>query len=184
MRRPLTFAVALSLLVATTAAAEAPFRVRTEDASTFQCRNEFCTTLQVTHETFSDGRDFTMLVFFHHDPTGALIEIAGCPSGFTGIPNEAFFMAKPGHARLRFGSCIATWDENGDRSVETDLTEITTERTLIGIERHKLTEKSDQVSADVEGSIGPVVIGAVPPSEGFSSAFLTFRKTTSRTRLK
>jgi hypothetical protein len=186
----LLFAMGLAVVLSKPTAAEEPFRVKTEVADLRQCQVEVCLTLQVTRSTFSNGNVETLLFFSHQapGPSGDPILIPGFPSGFTLIPSEHFFMNRQGtRARLIFSGANVAWGATDELRFDSDLTEIERRKLPDGdFSIFRLTERGEQVSAEAEGTIGPLVINsaAVPASEGFATGALVQRVTTTRTRIK
>ncbi|HSF04480.1 MAG TPA: hypothetical protein VLG10_01695 [Methylomirabilota bacterium] len=153
--------------------------VDTEDAYATQCRAGICATLQVTRSRYSHGAVSTLLFFSAYDERGNPIPIPGFPSGFTGIASEHFVMSPQGtQATLNYSGVSVTWEANG---VVRKKTEDGT-----GSARSRVSEREQQLSAAVKGAVGPIVFNPAAPRRpgDFGSAFLTLRKTMSRTRVK
>jgi hypothetical protein len=164
------------------AAAAPPLRVETvdtEDAYATQCRAGICATLQVTRSRFSNGAVSTLLFFSAYDERGDPIPISGFPSGFTGIASEHFVMSPQGtQATLNYSGVSVTWEANG--RVRKKIEDGT------GSARSRVSEQGQQLSAAVKGAVGPIVFNPAAPRRpgDFGSAFLTLRRTVSRTRVK
>jgi hypothetical protein len=148
------------------AVAEPRFHVDTEDAYVTQCRAGICATLQVTRSRFSNSAVSTTLFFSAYDERGNAIAIPGFPSGFTSIPSEHFVMNPQGtQATLNYSGVSVTWLADG---------------------RSRASDRGQQRSAAVKGAVGTIIFEAAAgrrPGD-FGSAFLTVRKTVSRTRGK
>lgn len=172
--RALLILLGLLLAHAGPATAEPPFHVDTEDAYATQCRAGICATLQVTRSRFSYGAVSTLLFFSAYDERGAPISIPGFPSGFTAIASEHFVMSPQGtQATLNYSGVSVKWEAIGRKKTEDS-----------GSARSRVSEREQQVSAAVTGTVGPIVFApAAPRAAGdFGSAFLTLRKTVVGTR--
>lgn len=151
--------------------------VETEDAYATQCRAGVCATLQVTRSRFSHGAVSTLLFFSAYDQRGRAIQIPGFPSGFTGIASEQFVVSPQGtRATLNYAGVSVTWRANAKVRKRIDN----------GPSRSRVSEREQQVSADVRGAVGPIVFDPAAPRQprDFGSAFLTMRQTVSRTRVR
>jgi hypothetical protein len=151
--------------------------VETEDAYATQCRAGVCATLQVTRSRFSHGAVSTLLFFSAYDAQGRPVQIPGFPSGFTGIASEHFVMSREGtRATLTYSGVSVTWQANGRPR----------KRAENGSARSRVSEREQQVSANVTGAVGPIVFGPAGPGRpgDYASAFLTVRQTVSRTRVR
>jgi hypothetical protein len=175
----LPLSLLLGLVLARGAPATVESHVDTEDAYATQCRARVCATLQVTRSRPSDGAVSTLLFFSAYDERGNAIQVPGFPSGFTAIASEHFVMSPQGtQATLSYSGVSVTWEANdvgknkaGDAARSA---------------RSRGSEREQELSATVKGAVGPIVFNpAAPRSAGdFSSAFLTLRKTVSRSRVK
>lgn len=175
-RARLTLFLGLLLAYVGPAAAQPPFHVDTEDAYATQCRTGICATLQVTRSRFSHGPVSTLLFFSAYDERGAPIPIPGFPSGFTALASEHFVMSPQGtQATLNYSGVSVTWQAIGKRRTRDT-----------GSPRSGTSEQEQQLSAAVKGAVGPIVFdpAAPRPSGDFGSAFLTLRRTVTRTRGK
>jgi hypothetical protein len=187
MPQRLALALVLTFILATPAMAEPPFRVRSEDAFAYQCVNGVCSTVQVTRSTFSTGVVETILFFSAYDDFGNPISVLGVPSGYTQIPSEHFVMNRRGTiASLTYAGVTVVWKDTDDYHAEANSTEIVRQKGADGrFTRSRVSERSQQLSADAEGAVGPIVINtAATLGVGeFGSASLTTRKTVSRTKV-
>jgi hypothetical protein len=185
MRKHFALSVVILLVCATSATAERPFRVVTEDAYATQCRSGVCATVQVTRSTFSNGNVETSLFLSVADEFGEPIPVA--PQPFIEIDSAHFVVDPLGlSATLNYKEVSVAWAATDDFASISFSTNFVREKTETGFTWSRLTEREQQLSAAVEGVVGPVPFdtGHVPESEGFGSAFLTLRTTVSRTRLE
>jgi hypothetical protein len=185
--KPHVLVVAALLAFAAPVEAAEPFRVETHDVYVNQCRANVCATLQVTRSIFSSGVTDVTLFFSAYDQFGQPIAVPGFPTGFTLVPTTALTINRQGtQATFAHLGVVVSWivsDEYFAESTQTDITREKDPETGAFI-RRRVSEKSHQVSATVDGAIGPVLFGPVADETfgEYANAFITVRKTLSRTR--
>lgn len=187
MRKGLVLSVLILLVLAAPVTAQQRLRVVTEDAFARQCRSGTCATVQVTRSTFSNGNVETILLVTAEDELGVPIPVL--PQPFVQIDSAHFVMDPLGlSATLKYKELSVAWRATDDFASISFSTNFVREKTADGFIWSRLTEQEQQLSADAEGDVVTGLVrldtGNVLESEGFGSASLTRRNTTSKTRLE
>ena len=176
-----------SLAIADPAFAADPirFRVLTEDVYATQCRDEFCTTVQVTRSRSSDGVSQTVLLVSAYDPESTPIIQVSLP-----IDDSAFVVDPEGKwATVTHPNATVTWTITDDYREETLLvTKIVDRRPAApeqeqhpGVLRMRERERLD--GAIATGTAGPetapieINTAVSPPTIGIGDAVISIRKT-------
>ncbi len=191
MRLGLALSLVLLFISASSAAAERPSRLLSEDASARECRMDpntltpLCLTVQVLRSRLSDGLEQTTL-FFSATENG--VEIPVFPTSFFPIDSQHFVMDRYGtRAILSFRlppaegqleesqpDITVIWNSTDDFSSRKFSTEVIKEKTEEGVTKSRIIEREQELSANAEGMVGPL---PVPNADG-TPRFLTFNTAT------
>ena len=160
------------------------FRLLSEDVYATQCRDGFCTTVQVSRSSSSDGTAETILFVSAYDPSGNAI----LPGVFIRIDSSAFIIDREGkRATVTHPNATVTWEVTGDYREETELaTKIVDLRPPSpdhnpSVVRMRERERLEAAIATgrAGSAIAPIEINTAvtPPTVGFGDAVISIRRT-------